>query len=84
MVKHVTAVVENGVLRPLEPLEIPEGREVELVVRLVPAQEEIRRRIEAVKAMQDTWPETDGELAEDWEAFHQELQENRAVAPDRA
>lgn len=33
MTRVVKAIFENGVLRPLEPLELPERSEVELTIR---------------------------------------------------
>lgn len=32
MTKHVEAVYENGVLRPVRPIELPEGQSVDLIV----------------------------------------------------
>ncbi|MEK7407701.1 MAG: antitoxin family protein [Acidobacteriota bacterium] len=43
MGKTVRAVYENGVLRPLEPLSLPEHREVEVSVSEVAAEPEDER-----------------------------------------
>ena len=68
MVKHVTAVVEAGALRPLEPLDIPEGRKVEIVVRLVPTHEEIRQRADSLREALDQAHEAAAEFSdEEWE-----------------
>ncbi len=57
MGKTVKAVYENGVLRPLEPLSLPEHREVEVSVSEVPAEpqdeildEEYHKSLEGVEA----------------------------------
>ena len=77
-VQQVKAVVEDGVLRPLEPLSVPEGRQVELVVRVILTPEErqeqhqrfretLRRIREAAANYPDEW----------WDQFQRDIEDNR-------
>lgn len=42
MSKHISAVYEQGVIRPLEPVSLKEGEELEIV--LLPRENKTRRR----------------------------------------
>lgn len=51
MITLVTAIYENGVLRPLTPLELPEHTQVQISVRPLPTPDdaqEHRRRVQEV------------------------------------
>jgi predicted DNA-binding antitoxin AbrB/MazE fold protein len=80
----VKAVVQDGVLRPLEPLSVPEGREVEVVVRVIPTPEErdeqhhrfretLRRIREEAARYPDEW----------WDQFQRDIEGNRMNFGDR-
>ncbi len=47
--KPIRAIYENGVFRPLDPVDLPEGCHVELVIKVVnsPEDAEHRKRVEA-------------------------------------
>jgi predicted DNA-binding antitoxin AbrB/MazE fold protein len=85
MSQRITAVLEGGVLKPLKPLDIPEGREVELqILGVVPTaaeeDEEIRQFEEALDRLQEEaakYPE------EWWDEFQRELRENRMNFEER-
>jgi predicted DNA-binding antitoxin AbrB/MazE fold protein len=51
MSMHIKAVYEHGVLRPVNPLNLPEGEQVELT--LVSSSEAEAKRLS--KAEQDAW-----------------------------
>lgn len=50
MGRTITAVYENGVLRPLEPLPLPEHAQVEIDVREIVADDDHQRQREQVAA----------------------------------
>lgn len=85
----VRAIYENGVLRPTEPLHLPEGAAVELTVKetefpLPLSEEEIIRRIEACKTYQD-WLEVTKLLPPDDGGYDilKALDENRRWSGER-
>lgn len=57
---HVTAVYENGVLRPTRPLELREGQTVEVTVTDPPpvSDAEIDRRLREAKTYQEWFEAT--------------------------
>lgn len=71
MAKILTAVVENGALRPVEPLDLPEGEQVELAILDRKPSSEFERSLDALQAEARRYP------AEWWDEFDRELQENR-------
>ena len=84
MVKHVSAVVENGQLRLTEPLDLPEGREVELAVRVLPTPEEQEQDIAELEAALKELREAAAEYPPGMiEEFQRELQANRLNFPER-
>jgi predicted DNA-binding antitoxin AbrB/MazE fold protein len=78
MTDRITAVVENGCLRPNEPLDIPDGREVEVRITLMetPEGEEQRKqrllanlaRLQgaAAKYPDEWWDEFQTDLRDNW------------------
>ena len=83
MTERIAAVVENGVLRPLEPLDIPEGQEVELaVVRLIPTEvEDVEQFVKALRELREEaarYPEAW------WDDFQRELEASRMNFEERA
>ena len=86
----VLAVYENGVLRPKEPLALTEGQTVEITVsepkpaELPVSEEEILRRIESAKSIQE-WVEATKLLPPDDGGYDivKALDENRRWSGDR-
>ena len=81
-IRQVKAVVEGGLLRPLEPLAVPDGREVELVVRVIPTpeeREEKARRLE--NALAEFREEADKLGPEWWAEFERDINEGRTDWP---
>ena len=85
MTERIAAVVENGLLRPLEPLDIPEGQEVELaVVRLIPTADEEAEDVEQfVKALRELREEAARYPDAWWDDFQLELEANRMNFEER-
>jgi predicted DNA-binding antitoxin AbrB/MazE fold protein len=85
MTRRVTAVVENGVLKPLEPLELPEGKclefDIEVDDPLRPPAEEANRRFD--EALEAVWREARKYPKEWWDDFDRELRENRVTFEER-
>lgn len=55
MIQRITAIVENGHLRPVVPIELPEGTRVEITIEAGPQpvaskllSQEVRNRIKAI------------------------------------
>jgi len=82
MGQKITAIIENGLLRPMQPLELPEGRTIELeVVRMEEAPE---ARVRAWnKALQEFWDEADQLPEEWWDDYERGIQENRLNFQER-
>ena len=58
MTTRVTAVYENGLLRPTTPLPLADGQTVQLTVEaqpgsLLPSEDEVIRRIDAAKTLDE-------------------------------
>lgn len=53
MIETVTAVYEDGVLRPLTPLHVPEHSQVEIEVRTISSSPDTHARREQVRAALD-------------------------------
>jgi predicted DNA-binding antitoxin AbrB/MazE fold protein len=54
MTIHCIAVYENGILRPKQPLALPEGAEVEIAVGLIPLtrdSQSLAERLAAIAAL---------------------------------
>lgn len=51
MTVHFTAIVENGVLRPTQPIALPEGARVEVTVESAPPEPEARAAAEILSAI---------------------------------
>jgi predicted DNA-binding antitoxin AbrB/MazE fold protein len=66
MVRQIHAVVDGGRLLPTEPLDLPEGREVELVVRLVPTPEEAAERARRFEESLRRVQEAAAQYRDDW------------------
>jgi predicted DNA-binding antitoxin AbrB/MazE fold protein len=84
----ITAVVQDGVLKPRQPLDLPEGREVELqIIRLLPTSEEepvpardlqhLSRTLARIREEAAKFP------AEWWDDFEEELRQNRMNFEER-
>lgn len=88
MGRKITAVVEDGVLRPTEPLELPEGETLELeVVRLREPDQAREDRIRAFEQALDRFQEEARQLPREWwDEFERDLEANRVrfEEPDRA
>jgi predicted DNA-binding antitoxin AbrB/MazE fold protein len=55
MSEHIQAIYENGVLRPLQPLDLPEGSVVEIrIIKVLEESEKILRKIENDLAKPDS------------------------------
>ena len=84
MVQNVTAVVDHGQLRLDKPLDLPNGRKVELTVHLVPTPEEEQREMDefraALQALHEAAAQCPPELLDE---FQRTIQENRLDFPER-
>lgn len=85
MVEKVRAVVQDGVLKPLEPLDIPNWQEVEVeVTSILETPEETRKRnLEIIEALREWDEEARKYPKEWWDEFQRELQANRFTIPER-
>lgn len=78
MAQRITAVVENGLLRPTEPLSMPEGKIIELeFVRPALTEADEKRIRELEQALDDLQAEGANYSDEWWNDFERELQANR-------
>ena len=69
MGKTIEAIYEDGVLRPVEPVELGEGERVQVTIEdLAP---EIRRRMVAVEAFESEFEDLS---EEQWKEFEQAVQ----------
>ena len=69
MGKTIEAIYEDGVLRPVEPVELREGERVQVTIEeLAP---EIRRRLAAVEAFESEFEDLSEER---WKEFEQAVQ----------
>ena len=85
MGQRLQLVVENGALKPVEPLDLTEGEvlNVDLVSRHIPEvdeEEETRLWEEALDAISKAAAEVPPGW---WEEFHRDLNENRLNFPVR-
>jgi predicted DNA-binding antitoxin AbrB/MazE fold protein len=69
MSKTIEAVYEKGVFRPLEPIALPEGEQVQVTVPEVSA--EIQQRLAALDAFEAALKDM---TAEQWEKFDEAVQ----------
>ena len=69
MSKTIEAVYEKGVFRPLEPISLPEGEQVQVTVPEV--NPEIQRRLAALDAFEAA---LEGMTEEQWEKFDEAVQ----------
>ena len=85
MTDKLTVVVEDGVLKPLEPVDLPAGRTIELqVVRVVPSSAEREQAVrELDEAFREFWAEASKYSDEWWDDFERDLQTNRLFFPER-
>jgi predicted DNA-binding antitoxin AbrB/MazE fold protein len=84
MSECITAVVENGLLRPTEPLELPEGETVQLqVVRHHHEGQNEQRLQEMDAAFRAMWEEARKYPPEWWDEFERDLRENRLNFEER-
>jgi predicted DNA-binding antitoxin AbrB/MazE fold protein len=79
------AVLQDGALKPHEPLEIPDGQELELaVVRLIP---DAREEQESLGRLEETLRRIREEAAkysdEWWDEFQRDIQANRVNFEER-
>lgn len=61
---EMEAIVEHGLLRPVEPLSIPEGTRVSLTVRTPQAPRSLAEQLRRIAALPDEGPD-DGFSGED-------------------
>jgi len=59
MSQHIDAIFENGVLRPLEPLHLPDQTHVKVLVEKAEASESGEKNRSQQVALQDLWRELD-------------------------
>jgi predicted DNA-binding antitoxin AbrB/MazE fold protein len=82
MPRKVTAIVRNGGFAPLEPLNLPEGRQVELDVTVVPTPEEQTEKMERLLRNLGRLQEEAAQYPEEWwDDFQKELETNRFTIP---
>ena len=74
MHKRVTAVVDDEVLRPREALGLPNGSEVEIVVRPLPTIEESPTRVQAFERAMGAIQASMAEHPDEWTAMREELE----------
>ena len=80
MTTTIRAVVENGQLRPLEPLDIEEGRHVRLEVLDLGAPTDPARLRAALEALRESAKEYSEEFRDE---FQRDIRENRLNFPER-
>jgi predicted DNA-binding antitoxin AbrB/MazE fold protein len=82
--KHVEAIVENGYLKPVEPLGIDDGRRVELDLRLVPTPSEAEQDLSGLEETLSDIREGAAEYSQEWwDDFDRDLRENRLNFEER-
>jgi predicted DNA-binding antitoxin AbrB/MazE fold protein len=82
MGQRITAVMENGLLRPTQPLELAEGGTVELEV--IRRAESAEARVRAWnEALQEFWDEGDQLPQEWWDDYERGIQEDRLTFQER-
>jgi predicted DNA-binding antitoxin AbrB/MazE fold protein len=84
MTERLTAVREGDMLKLVEPVDLPEGRQIELqVVRILPDEQEAEKRVrsflEAIAALQ----EEAARHPEWWDELDREVKEHRLNIPER-
>lgn len=78
VVKRVRAVVEQGLLRPVEPLDLPEGRTVTVEVAVAPPGDEVTARVGTCEDALDALQQEAGRYSDEWwDEFERELREDR-------
>jgi predicted DNA-binding antitoxin AbrB/MazE fold protein len=84
MSQRITAVVENGLLRPTEPLPIAEGKVVELEL-LGPVRSEVaeERIWNLAQALDELQAEAAKYPEEWWDEFERDLNANRVNFEER-
>lgn len=55
MTQTVTATFENGVLKPTQPLNLPEHSQVRATLELLDAGEQLKRNQETLAALESLW-----------------------------
>jgi len=84
MGQRITAVVENGLLRPTEPLSMPEGKVIEIeFVRPVRTEAEKMRIRDLEHALDELQAEAANYSDAWWDDFERELQTNRVSFEER-
>jgi predicted DNA-binding antitoxin AbrB/MazE fold protein len=84
MSECITAVVENGLLRPTEPLELPEGERVELkLLRHSPAAGQPNDADEFAAVLAAMREEAAKYPPEWWDEFERDLRANRLNFEER-
>lgn len=77
--KQVEGVVEDGQLRLAERLEIPDGRQVEVIINVIPTAEEARERAARMEAILDRLGAAAAELTEEqWAQFEADISASRS------
>lgn len=66
MSKTIKAIYENGVLRPLEPVELAEGTQVTIDISEKLTEEEIQRRLDALRQLVDAFADIE---EKEWQEF---------------
>ena len=59
MTQHIDAIYDNGVLKPLEPLALPDQARVKLTVDAEPVTEPADKRAKQKAALRKLWEEID-------------------------
>jgi predicted DNA-binding antitoxin AbrB/MazE fold protein len=55
MTQTITATFEDGVLKPVQPLNLPEHTQVRLTLELLTEDEQKKRNQEALAALEEVW-----------------------------
>ena len=55
MTQTITATFEDGVLKPTQPLSLPEHAQVRLTIELLDEAEQKKRNQETLAALQELW-----------------------------
>ena len=74
MTKTITAKFEDGVLKPMEPLDLPAHAEVRVTVELLPDSKTTVKDLNSLRAVLPS-------LGDDAEAFAQDIRDIRAQFP---
>ncbi len=55
MTQTITATFENGILKPTQPLDLPDHTQVRLTIELLAEDEQKKRQQEKLAALQSLW-----------------------------